>query len=127
VDYTDGNTNSSRTLYETARPDEEMLHFPQGRTYRLYHGFGYRPADLTVFLSFRPRLTSSGDKEDKTNPNNVSESAGNQAVIEAWTENYIQVRNDTCAEFYMRAVIVGDRELAETTSGMGGAAGAANE
>ncbi len=123
VRYTDGNTNASRTLYETMAADEEMLHFPQGRTYDLVHGLGYRPHDVNIFLSFRERLTATGDTEDKTEPNNVAQSAGNQAVIQVWNDEIIQVRNDTCAEFYMRAVVIGDPELAATQA-LGGAAGA---
>lgn len=103
-----------------------MLHFPQGRTYDLVHGLGYTPTDVNIFLSFRERLTESGDKDDKTEPNNVAQSAGNQAVIELWNDEVIRVRNDTCAEFYLRAVVVGDPDLA-AQSALGGAAGAPNE
>lgn len=127
VEFTEGTTNGARTYYETARPDEEMLHFPQGRTYELHHGLGYQPLDINIFLSFRSRLSASDDDRlDKTEPNNLAETAGNQAVIEAWNDEYITVRNDTCAEFYLRAVIIGDPELASVAS-IGGAAGATGE
>lgn len=127
IAYTEGTTNEARTYYETARPDEEMLHFPQGRTYKLYHGFGYQPLDINIFLSFRDQLSpSNDDRLDKTEPNNLAETAGNQAVIEAWNDEVITVRNDTCAEFYLRAVIIGDPEFAAIAS-IGGAAGAAGE
>lgn len=126
VRYTDGYTNESRTIYETGAVDAEMLHFPQGRTYELVHGFGYPPKDVNIFLSFRERLTATGDKEDKTEPNNVAQSAGNQAVVELWNDEVIRVRNDTCAEFYMRAVVIGDPDEAAKTA-LGGAAGAPND
>jgi len=100
-----------------------MLHFPQGRTYDLMHGLGTVPVSVDVFLSFRDRLTSTGSKDDKTQPNNVAESAGNQAVIEVWDEERIRVRNDTCAEFYLRAVVIADPDLASMAS-IGGGAGA---
>lgn len=126
VPFTEGTTNEARTYYETARPDEEMLHFPQGRIYELHHGLGYQPLDIDIFLSFAKRLTATGDTEDKTKPNNIAETAGNQAVIQAWNDEFITVRNDTCAEFYLRAVIIGDPELAAIAS-IGGAAGASGE
>src|SRR5690606_22123482 len=84
VVFTDGLTNESLTVYQTGGVADEMLHFPQGRTYDLVHGLGTVPVSVNVFLSFRDRLTSSGNKKDKTQPNNVAESAGNQAVIEVW-------------------------------------------
>ncbi len=124
VPFTGGLTNESRTVYQTGEVDGEMLHFPQGRTYQLFHGLGTTPVDVSTFVSFRPRLTEDGDTEDKTKPNNVAESSGNIAVIEAWNEDYVQVRNDTCAEFYLRAVIIADPDLAAVAS-IGGAAGAA--
>jgi hypothetical protein len=126
VVFTEGITNESRTLYQTGEVDAEMLHFPQGRTYDLMHGLGSTPVDLTIFVSFRSKLTASGDKDSKTKPNNVAESAGNQAVIEVWNDEIVRVRNDTCAEFYMRAVIVADPDLAAIAS-IGGAAGAPGE
>ena len=32
----------------------------------------------------------------------AAESAGNQTVLEAVTDEFIQIHNDTCAEFYLR-------------------------
>lgn len=123
VEFTEGLTNQSRTVYQTGGVSDEMLHFPQGRTYDLMHGLGTVPVSVDVFLSFRDRLTSTGSKDDKTQPNNVAESAGNQAVIEVWDEERIRVRNDTCAEFYLRAVVIADPDLASMAS-IGGGAGA---
>jgi len=126
VVFTDGLTNESLTVYQTGGVADEMLHFPQGRTYDLVHGLGTVPVSVNVFLSFRDRLTSSGNKKDKTQPNNVAESAGNQAVIEVWDDQEIRVRNDTCAEFYMRAVVIADPDLAGVAS-IGGGAGAPSD
>jgi hypothetical protein len=123
IDFTSGITNESRTVYQTGAPDDEMLHFPQGRTYNLVHGLGTVPVGIELFVSFREQLERSGDTEDKTEPNNVSPSAGNQTVIQVWDDEFIQVRNDTCAELYLRAVIIADPD--EVVSGnLGGAAGA---
>lgn len=107
--YEDGHTNASRTMYQSGLPDEEMLHFPRGRIYQFVHGLGTTPASVDVFVSFREQLTDGGDSTDKTAPNNVAPSAGNQAVIEAWDDEVIQVRNDTCEDqFYLRVVAWSD-------------------
>lgn len=129
IEYTDGHTNVSRTVYQTSLPSEEMLHFPQGREYDLVHGLGSVPVSVDLYLSFRETLTSSGDKDDDTEPNNVAPTAGNQAVIEVWTDKFIRVRNDTCAEFYLRAVITADPDEVPTDGdgGAGGAGGATAE
>jgi len=42
--------------------------------------------------------------DSENQPNNVSPSAGNQAVIERQNAEDVQIRNDTCAEFYLRVV-----------------------
>lgn len=126
VTFEGGITNESRTVYQTGEVDAEMLHFPQGRIYDLVHGLGTTPVSVDLFLSFRSRLTETGDTEDKTEPNNVAPSAGNQAVIEAWNDEVITVRNDTCAEFYLRAVVIADPDLAAVAS-IGGAAGAPSD
>lgn len=124
ITYTDGVTNESRTVYQTGAPDEEMLHFPQGRIYNLVHGLGSSPISVDIFVSFREKLERSGDTNDKTQPNNVSPSAGNQSVIQVWNDEIIQVRNDTCADLYLRAVILADPDESEN---LGGAAGASAE
>jgi hypothetical protein len=127
VEFTSGKVNESRTVYQTGGPGDEMLHFPEGRTYKLVHNLGVTPVSVDLYLSFRERLTSKGGKNDDTQPNNVSPTAGNQAVIEDWNDEFIQVRNDTCAEFYLRAVVTADPDEAALLDGLGGGAGAAPE
>ncbi len=120
IEFTDGIVNASGTIYQSTEVDAEMLHFPQGRTYDFIHRLGSRPVTVDVFLSFRESLDPDGDPEDKTEPNNLSPSAGNSAVIQIWDEERIQIRNDTCAEFYLRVVALADPDAA----GDAGAAGA---
>lgn len=121
TEYTDGIVNASETIYQSSAVDAEMLHFPQGRTYDLYHGLKSRPVTVDVFLSFRESLDPDGDPEDKTEPNNLSPSAGNSAVIEVWDEEIIRIRNDTCAEFYLRVVALADPDAETETPGEAGA------
>lgn len=124
VVYTAGTLNESGTVYETMGPMEEMLHLPEGRIYDIPHGMGVRPATIDIFLSFRSQLTTEGNTGDEVKPNNVAPTAGNQAVIEAWDENFIRIRNDTCSEFYMRVVILADPDEVAEARANDGAAGA---
>ena len=97
---TSGNRYESSSLYGT------WLHFPGGRRYRLLHELPSAPTDVSVYIAFR---------EDPL-PGNVSRATGNVALIEAATDEYVQVRNDTCSEYYVRVV-------AEVGAGSGGAGG----
>ncbi len=132
VAFTDGTLNKSGTIYETMGPMDEMLHFPQGRIYEIPHGMGVDPASVDIFLSFKKQLTPLEDTNNPTDavkPNNVSATAGNQAVIEAWDKDMVRIRNDTCAEFYMRVVIIADPDevaaaaAADSENGAAGASG----
>lgn len=122
LEYTDGNVDESGTVYESTVVDEDMLHFPPGRVYDLVHGLGVRPASVQGYVSFRRRLSEDGDPAHETRPNNVSESSGNSMVIERWNQEVIRIRNDTCAEFYVRVVALAPG-AAPSTSGLGGAGG----
>lgn len=92
--YSDGNTNAEGSFYETSGLDGPFLYFPPGRVYRLEHGLSETPADFDVDLSFDERPLSSGV--------GFAENAGNQANFEAINDEYIEVRNDTCAEVFIR-------------------------
>ncbi len=94
VEYTEGTVNPSGTVYVTSDWNEGWLHFPAGRRYKLVHGLGQTPHTVNTYLSFSESPLSSG--------NNASESAGNQAVIEGVTDEAVTIRNDSCAEFWLR-------------------------
>jgi hypothetical protein len=93
--YAGGRTNADRSYYETSSAEGPFLFFPAGRTYRLEHGLSETPSDYDVNLSWGEYPLRDGF--------GIAESAGNQAIFEApIDERFIQVRNDTCAEFYLR-------------------------
>jgi hypothetical protein len=117
-EYTEGSVSPSGQIYQTTLVGEEFLPFPSGHTYDLVHGLGVAPASYQAYLSFVPRLTEDGDPFDPFNPNNLSTAAGNQLVVERWDDEVIRIRNDTCADFYVRLVAFAD------LSGGIGAAGA---
>jgi hypothetical protein len=91
--FSGGTTNEARTSYESSTWDGPFLFFPSGRTYRLEHGLGQTPASYHVYLSFA---------EFPFRGSGVAESAGNQAIVEAINDEYVEVRNDTCAEYFLR-------------------------
>jgi len=109
VEFTGGITNESRTIYQSSAIDGEWLHFPQGRIYELKHGLGAKPFTTDVFVSFTKTVTE-----------NYAPSAGNQAVFEPTSrDDTIRVRNDTCAEFFIRVVAFADPDSVASGNEMG--------
>ena len=94
VSYQEGTVDSTATVYETSPWYGRWLYFPAGRRYRLYHHLGKAPCCYDTYLAFHEYQT--GDNFQ------AAESAGNQTVLEAVTDEFIQIHNDTCAEFYLR-------------------------
>jgi hypothetical protein len=66
------------------------------------HHLGQTPANVSVFLSFK-EFPGPGNNSDKE-PGNASQAAGNETVIERVDAHNIQVKNDSCSEFYLRVV-----------------------
>jgi hypothetical protein len=111
--YTSGTTSPDRTFYETNAWDGSFVDFPAGRRLALVHGLRETPIDLTSYLAFK------GDALPPDGKGFVSESAGNQVLIEGVDEEVIRVRNDTCEDFFLRLV-------ASTLPAADGAGGAAS-
>jgi hypothetical protein len=82
-------------IYETSPWEGPYLHFPGGRRYQLIHDLGTTPPIVMSYVS---------PSKHPFKDNNASENAGNQGVIELVNSEMIQIRNDTCAEFYLRVV-----------------------
>lgn len=120
--YEDGEVSADGHMYETTPIDQELLHFPPGRVYDLVHGLGETPISVQGYVSLGSRLTKDGDPYDPERPNNVTETAGNQLVIERWDDEIIRVRNDTCAEWYVRVVAIGGGTAAPANAGGAGGA-----
>ncbi len=100
IEYTGGN-NPTATTYETGGIFGEYLHFPAGRRFDLMHNLGVTPGQWETYVTFQRLPGQSSDD----NTGNIAESAGNQAVVECADEQRLRVRNDTCAEFYLRVFI----------------------
>ncbi|MBK7585252.1 MAG: hypothetical protein IPI67_34320 [Myxococcales bacterium] len=95
VRYKQGSVSPDGTTYASSPWEGPYLHFPGGRRYQLEHGLGVTPPAVFTYLAFDERPLPNG---------NTAESAGNQVVIERVDDQIIQVRNDTCAEFWLRVV-----------------------
>lgn len=89
VRYTDGHTNAERTFYQSSTPDEPLLRFPADRKFRMEHGLRETPVDVNVYLSF-----GATEKQQ-------SLAAGDEALL-VLTDEYVEVENNTCADFFLR-------------------------
>jgi hypothetical protein len=60
------------------------------------HGLGAIPKEYQIYVSFWP--------DALVKDHSIAEAAGNIAVVERITDEYIQTRNDTCETFYIRLI-----------------------
>jgi hypothetical protein len=95
VSFDGGALSADGQTYATSPWEGPYLHFPPGRRFQIAHQLGATPPLVMTYLAF---------DENPLPGSNTSESAGNQAVIERVDSEIVQVRNDTCAEFWLRLV-----------------------
>lgn len=97
-DIHSGTTNAARTVYESAPWRGEYLKFRTNKSYRFFHGLRGTPAVVQAWVGFDAKsLHDNGS-------GNISEAAGNEAIIESVTAEHVTIRNDTCETFYLRLV-----------------------
>jgi hypothetical protein len=92
--FRDGHTNAARTFYESSSSEGPFLFFPSGRTYRFVHGLSEQPAVFGAFLAF-----SESPLEDGSG---FAHAAGNEVIYERIGDDFVEIRNDTCAELFVR-------------------------
>ncbi len=98
--YTGGHLVGERCdEYETNAFGEAYVDFPAGRRWQIQHQLGALPTEVKSYLAFVENPLPSDAN------GNTAETAGNQVIIEAVTDEYVQVRNDTCEHFYLRLVV----------------------
>lgn len=102
IEYTGGDRVGA--IYETTPVDGTWLDFPAGRRYKLMHHFGTTKYLYNVSLAFDPHPVP----QYEGGVGNSSPGAGNELIIEDYGADYFQVRNDTCAEYYLRVVLMVD-------------------
>ena len=115
VEYAGGSTVGTR--YESSELYGTWLHYPAGRRYRLSHSLPNPPDEILIYLAFTDRPL----RPDA--PGNISPSAGNAALIEAVEDDAIQIRNDTCSEYFVRVVAVAQGDSDDPGGGAGGSGG----
>ncbi|HVU01439.1 MAG TPA: hypothetical protein VHE30_06790 [Polyangiaceae bacterium] len=112
VPWKGGDTDLVRMTYESAPLGGPFLDFPPGRTYRFFHGLHGVPRLVKANISFAEFPTGEGtDSEGFVDP------AGNQVTYEAVTDEYVDVRNDTCSDVRIR-LYAADPEVATTDAGI---------
>jgi hypothetical protein len=103
IEFNGGMPKQEALTYETSRIFGEYLHFIPGRRFDLMHRLGAIPTKVSSYVSFA-REPSEGSN-DQDNIGNIAEASGNLVVIECADEERVRVRNDTCAEVYLRVLI----------------------
>ena len=83
-------------VYRSAEWNGELLYYPGGAHYKIFHNLGAIPSQASFYLSFERYGLAEGS---------VAEAAGNQVEIKAIDEESITVVNGTCAEFYLLGVM----------------------
>jgi hypothetical protein len=94
-----GTTDATRSVYESTSFSGKYLKFRPNKRYKFFHGLRGTPALVQAWVGFH-EVPLNSDMET----GNISEAAGNEAILEAVTSEYVTIRNDTCETFYLRLV-----------------------
>ena len=78
--------------YASSPWNDGYVYYPPARTIRFYHQLNTEPSNIEIALAF----DSSGF--------GLAPAAGNQAIIKHVDAEYIDVKNDTCSDFYIRLI-----------------------
>ena len=108
--------------YRSASWNGELLAFPGGQFYRIHHRLGVIPSGIQLYLSFNAGGVTPGSNGDYVG--SIAQAAGNQAEIKRVTEEYVDIVNGSCIDYFLLAVIWGEDDAAAGGGGAGGAGGA---
>ena len=108
--------------YFSSPAHENLLPFPGGKQYKIVHHLGFEPIQVQLYWSFAVVGIGTDSQKDKST---LSLAAGNSALILLKNEEYILVKNDSCAEFWLLVVASGDPR--QMDGGQPGVADAAAE
>lgn len=102
IRITDRASDPDAKTYESVGWSGPIDAFPAKSAVVFEHDLGFTPADVSIFLSFKPGGTNDAEG------GSVALTAGNQSLIDCVDSNVIIVRNDTCEEsFYIRVFASG--------------------
>src|SRR6185503_20363784 len=82
-------------VYESSSWKSGFLPFSGGKQYQLEHHLGFTPANVDIFIGF----SADGER--------VAPCAGNSCVIRCVDDQMIWIKNDTCADFWVRVAAQG--------------------
>ena len=91
----------AQRVYMTSAPEGPFLPFEGGTVLRLRHQLGTNKLLVQVKLSFSEHPLASGG-------GGSSFAAGNQAVVQREDADEVVVKNDSCANYYIRVIVEGD-------------------
>ncbi len=110
--YAGGTRHASDALilYETSPDSGPFIAFAGGATLHIRHGMGVRPQDVRLFLSFNEYPQGDGT-------GGYAPSAGNQAIVLSSDAEETVVKNDTCASYWIRVVLIAVPDRAGSDAG----------
>ncbi len=93
-------TSGAERVYQSSSAEGPFLPFEGATLLHIRHGLGVVPHQIAIYLSFADRPLSSGG-------GGFSQAAGNQATIQRVNAEEVAIKNDSCANYYVRVVIEG--------------------
>ena len=97
-------------FYTSSSSHGDLLSFPGGKRYDLVHHLGFEPIQVQLYWAFSEG--GIGTDTQKPDKSSLTPASGNSAVIQLKNDQYIRVKNDSCAEFWLLVVASGDpREM----------------
>jgi hypothetical protein len=100
VPYTEGTVEAG--VYMTSPWDGELLWFPGGMRYELFHGLGASPRIVQPYLSFHAQGLDPAS--DGVGEPSLGLAAGNQAELVAVSDESIVLKNGTCSDYWLLVV-----------------------
>lgn len=100
VQYRQGTTADS--FYETSPFSGPLLDFPTGAKWEIFHDLGAIPWGLDAFVAFSECPTTEPCGNMEGDDTGLTLAAGNAVTFHSVTAESVIVRNDTCADFFLR-------------------------
>jgi hypothetical protein len=94
-------------VYMTSDWAGELLYFPGGIRYEIFHRLDAQPLWIDSYLSFSrwgTQGSEGGGGDDDNAFNTLAQAAGNQVEIQDVDDQQITLFNDSCAEYWLLVV-----------------------
>jgi hypothetical protein len=101
-------------IYASSSAHGDLLNFPGGQRYDLFHHLGFEPALVQLYWSFAEAGVGWDAQTD--GKSSLSPAAGNSALIQLKNDEFIRVKNDSCADYWLLVVASGDRRSMDAGS-----------